>query len=386
MLNFIKKLWHARKHEVPFSFDKPLLVLQSDDWGRVGVRDKEGFEQLRQSGIALGEQLYDFYSLETAEDVIAIRDVLLRHRDSTGRSACMVMNFVMGNLDFAKMSQGEAEKIQILPLDAGLPGNWSRPGLFDAYKQGIADQVFLPALHGLTHFNNEAIERALATKGERRDLLRTLWKAETPYIHWRMPWVGYEYLNPEKTRNGFLPRSAQSEIIEAAVQVYRRFFQVDPLSACAPGYRANSDTTRAWAEQGIRVAQTRSEKPYPAYMDEYETLRLSRAIDFEPAYGELDLAKCLKQAEQCFSRGVPAIVSIHSINFHSSLKNFRGATLRMLDEFLSALESRHPDLLYAHDQDLYHLVTRGTFERDARTRVQVTQLKEVRVGQAVLEN
>ena len=87
------------------SFSRPLVLLQSDDWGRVGVRDREGYEQLRASGIHLGENPYDYYSLETAEDVIALRDLLKRHRDSTGRPACLVMNFLLANLDFQKTAE-----------------------------------------------------------------------------------------------------------------------------------------------------------------------------------------------------------------------------------------------------------------------------------------
>jgi hypothetical protein len=53
---------------------------------------------------------------------------------------------------------------------------------------------------------------------------------------------------------------------------------------------------------------------------------------------------------------------MHSINFHSSLKDFRGPTLRLLNEFLSALERKHPNLLYLQDMDLYDLVNRGKFK------------------------
>ena len=45
-----------------------------------------------------------------------------------------------------------------------------------------------------------------------------------------------------------------------------------------------------------------------------------------------------------------------------SLKDFRGPALRVLDEFLSALEAKHPNLLYVHDMNLYELVTRGKFK------------------------
>ena len=93
-----KGRWNTRKqqHTRGFSFSRPLILLQSDDWGRIGVRDREGYEQLRASGIHLGENPYDYYSLETAEDVIALRDMLKRHRDSTGLSGLLlVMNFLL---------------------------------------------------------------------------------------------------------------------------------------------------------------------------------------------------------------------------------------------------------------------------------------------------
>src|SRR6266849_3159574 len=66
-------------------FDRPLVLFQSDDWGRAGVRDSEGWEELLAAGLNLGEQPYDFYSLETAEDLHALGEVLRKHQDSTGR-------------------------------------------------------------------------------------------------------------------------------------------------------------------------------------------------------------------------------------------------------------------------------------------------------------
>ena len=61
------------------------------------------------------------------------------------------------------------------------------------------------------------------------------------------------------------------------------------------------------------------------------------------------------------------IVSVHSINFHSTVRDFRSATITGLDEFLSALEKKYPELLYVHDADLYRIVTEGTFESHAAT-------------------
>jgi hypothetical protein len=75
----------------------------------------------------------------------------------------------------------------------------------------------------------------------------------------------------------------------------------------------------------------------------------------------LPVEEYLRLAGDAFSRGAPAIISVHSINFHSSLKDFRGPTLKILDLFLTALEAKYPDLLYVHDGDLYEIVTCGRF-------------------------
>ena len=139
--------------------------------------------------------------------------------------------------------------------------------------------MFYPALHGLTHFCRLAVERALTLPGDRNNLLHTLWKAETPYIYWRMPWIGYEYSNPEKPQAGFLDAEAQNSLIAEAAREFKKFFAMPPLSACAPGYRANDDTHRAWAQCGVRVAQNGSGGALPPHMDEWEMLNLHRTID-----------------------------------------------------------------------------------------------------------
>jgi len=201
-----------------------------------------------------------------------------------------------------------------------------------------------------------------------------------------MPWVGYEYLRPEGPKSGFLPFAVQTELVTQAFAIFNKLFDGPATSACAPGYRANADTYRAWAQCGIRVAQIHSAKNVPPYMDDFEVLSLSRTIDFEPAHGEANVAESVRRAEKCFSLGIPAIVSVHSVNFHSSLKDFRGPTLRALDELLSALETRHPNLLYVHDQDLYQLITQGKFENAGPSQVKVKHMEKVPIHRAVLEN
>jgi len=364
MLNVARKLWNRagpRTHQSGFWFDRPLVLLESDDWGRVGVRDREGFEELRAGGIQLGVHPYDSYTLETAEDLDSLWTLLKRHRDGTGRRPCMVMNFLTANLDFPAIVANNFQKIELLSLVRGLPGRWKRPGLLEAYRQGIADGLCYPALHGLTHFCQPAVEFALGDSGERGDFVRQLWRSETPYIYWRMPWIGYEYWSPEKPKAGFLVHEEQENLIRLAAEGFAKLFSFFPESACAPGYRANLETHAAWHKWGIRVAQNGTGAPVAPFIDEFEVLNLSRTIDFEPVHKELPLEKYMQLVDDCFSRGMPVIFSVHSINFQSVLRNFRDPTMQALDQLLSAIEAKYPNLLYLHDGDLYRIVTRGKF-------------------------
>jgi hypothetical protein len=343
-------------------FGRPLVLLQSDDWGRVGVRDAEGREELRAAGLNLGERPYDFYSLETAEDVGALAETLAAVKDSVGRPACLGMNFVVANVDFAASGASEFREIVLKPLAEGLPGRWSRPGLFEAYSRGMEAGVFFPALHGLTHFCQPAVRQAL-NHNERGVLLRTLWRSETPYIHWRMPWVGYEYWDPEKAAaERFISAEEQERWIALAAQLFRRFFGHGAISACAPGYRAGPATFRCWKEHEVRIAQNGLGSMRGPSFDEYGLLHTYRSLDFEPALDPaLRWEDCFKRAESWLIRGLPLIISVHSINFHSTLAPFRQRTLPLLEALLSALKKRFPDLLYINDGQLLEIVETGGY-------------------------
>jgi hypothetical protein len=379
MGSFLLKIRQRTSDLIPreaFFFSRPLLILQSDDWGRAGLRDQEGFEQLRAAGVALGERPYDLYSLETAEDLKMLALLLKRHRDPSGRSPVVVMNFITANLDLPKMAAADFRELKLYPLAEGLPAGWSRPGLLEGYREGVAAGVFYPALHGTTHFCRTAMELAVRGLGERAALLRTIWQAGTPYIHWRMPWIGYEYWAPELgSDDHFLSAACQTEAIGLGVGLFSRIFSTLPRSACAPGYRANADTRRAWAQFGIHCAQNGPERLIAPYRDRNHVLQLHRTVEFEPATDpEFSLNCSVSRVAECFAAGIPAIVSLHSINFHSTVHDFRTRSLDLLDEFLSRLEAQYPEMLYVHDEDLHRLVEFGTYDAaTTRTHVEVTR-------------
>ncbi len=370
MKSLLHRAWaRARKPRAldGLRFDRPLLLFQSDDWGRVGVRDHEGCDALRAAGVPLGESPYDFYSFETADDLTALREVLKGHNDSAGRHPAIVMNFVTANVDFARCLASGGHEISLLPLSEGLPDPWTRPRLFEEYRRGIAEGMFFPALHGLTHFCAKAVARELKTDGERGRLVRKLWSAGTPYIHWRMPWIGYEYWDIEAKSDQYLAVEDQQLAIQQAVGLYQKLFNSTPVSACAPGYRSNANTHKAWFDNGIRVAQNGPGGRQAPFLDRRGMLHTFRTVEMEPAVTPCSLESLIGDAEKCFRSGLPAIVSIHSINFHSTIRDFRTLTLALLDQFLSALEMKWPKMLYVHDADLLCIATEGAYLANGRS-------------------
>ena len=96
-MNILRTAWRRGRSLLPmegFAFGRPLVVLQSDDWGRVGLRDREAWQELQDRRMNLGERAYDFYSLETAEDVAAIVALLLGRFSAALRHRLWAMVFV----------------------------------------------------------------------------------------------------------------------------------------------------------------------------------------------------------------------------------------------------------------------------------------------------
>jgi hypothetical protein len=102
------------------------------------------------------------------------------------------------------------------------------------------------------------------------------------------------------------------------------------------------------------------------HFDERGLLHTYRSIDFEPGLqAELDWRECVKHATRWLSRGLPFVLSVHSINFHSTLAGFRQKTLPMLTDLLKAFVSEFPDLLFVNDEQLLEIIENGFCEGEA---------------------
>lgn len=352
---------------VTLSFSRPIIIFQSDDWGLAGIADKAGFDRLvRDHGLSPKASHLNYYSLETAADLGAIYGVLGAHRDSSGHHPILGCNFILANVDFPKVLAHSFEQLFLKPLHDGLPRPWERPGLLEAYREGVRRQYLYPGLHGVTHFCADRVKRLLREPSLRGNLLRNLFEIGTPLAYQVTPWVGFEFRDEE---TGWLSFAEQQKAVVHAVELFRSTFGRQPLSACAPGYRANAATFRAWREAGIKVAQHGPGLKAPPFFGRHGLLHLHRQVSFEPAINPeyFTVERAFQDARRCVKAGQPVIICAHSVNFHSTLHNFRELTLERLDQLLRRLEHTFGDLLYLHDENLWEIAQKSQISRNGKT-------------------
>ncbi len=343
--------------------DKKIVVFDSDDWGMLGMRDPGSFERLKAKGYSqLGQSNWDYYSLETKEDLEALYSVLSKHGDAYGLPPIFTCNFIVANPDFEKIINTGFKEFHTMDLSQGFPGLWqNRDKLLNMYKAGIDRGLIYPGYHGLCHFNYEAWLAALR-KGE-PDLLDCI-KEHIRYIpSMRDRDFSYDYI-ADTDPFVFLSLKEQEERIKNGISTFKKMFGLLPVVTTAPKCAWNSDTERIWHKYGIKYigAGNRRLGMVPdnrlGERNQWDMIYLTRNVNFEPVRKNA-CQDAIIEIDFLFKAQQPAILETHSINFHSSIKNFRKKSLESLDQLLYLIETKYPDVVYLTCQQLGEILEQG---------------------------
>lgn len=307
----------------------PLLVIESDDWGAGALSQAAALE--------------------------ALRALLSRHRDHSGRHPVMTLGIVLAIADTeAIRAAAGREYLRIALDDARLAP------VLAALRAGIADKVFAPQLHGMEHYWPAAVMTASQTDKRVAAWLAgdALPRSEDLPSHLQSRWTGAAVLPS-------LPLSTPEINAAAAAETgaFQRIFGIMAQVAVPTTFVWNDAVERAWAAHGVRCIVTpgtrheyRDEDGRPAG-DGRRILNGERGQDgvlyvvrdqyFEPALGhraEQGLAALARQT----ACARPTLLETHRFNF---LGESAGVALRELDRLLGEAAA-YPALRFLSTQEI----------------------------------
>ena len=104
----IKKILRNISNIPGWSSKRKIIVIESDDWGSIRMSSEESFHKLKQAGIRVHKNHYNTNdALESNKDMEMLMDVLLNHKDASGRNPVITSLNIVANPDFQKIYENQ---------------------------------------------------------------------------------------------------------------------------------------------------------------------------------------------------------------------------------------------------------------------------------------
>jgi hypothetical protein len=319
-------------------FRRPVLVLESDDWGAGPAEQSSALDRLR--------------------------DLLLECRDETGRPAMMTLGVVLQTADRDEMRRsGHAAHVALVLDEPRLAA------VLDAIRRGAASGVFAPQLHGLAHYWEASLVAAAGDTEAVQEWLQGSgpgWTEELPAAL-QSRWVDARTL-PSRA----LPPAEIANSIAAEVTAWQRIFSSTPAVAVPTTFIWNETVEKAYAEAGVRALMTpgvrlvaRDEAGQPVrsgpllFNGEHGCggiMYLVRDAYFEPVLGHAAERLSRELADRA-KLGRPALIETHRFNFCGPRAN--EAAFAILTEGLRLARERTPNVRFMSSAELARAIEVG---------------------------
>jgi len=348
----------------------PVVVLQSDDWGLCAwlpdtTRAEVIVEEIERWDIYGWARSYHRSTLESAADVDALVELLVRHRGGDGMPAILQSNTIVAAPDYERI-EARAYEEMILQELGEYGGRWRRPGLLPAIRRGMSANVWYPEYHGLLHINAQRWLELL--RGEDPETLRMFEEEILLNDDWSDE---YEY-------DASLPYEERERQFRRGMELFESLFGRRAVSTIAPDYAWPADQERIFRDAGIEVVQgwraqtmqptgvnrirrawRRIARPMGHYDDELDLLYLVRNVHFEPDGNESAVEDALRDVQRAWSNSEPAIISTHRVNYARLDAGEAERSRSALDRLLASILELEPRTVFLTDAELRQLYRRG---------------------------
>ena len=364
MINKINSRLQTKICEIrDFRTSRHIVVFESDDWGSIRMSNKKDWDELLKMGYAVDKRPYErFDSLESAEDLVALFEVLSKHKDCNGHHPVITANMLMANPDFEKIEKSNYQEYYFEPIANTYNRYYGNAKVLDLMRQGIDEGVFMPQSHGREHFNVAQWMKGLQSGDE--DLL-TAFKfgmcGIAPKAH---PEEGNKLMNALLAGNDSEQKRID-EVVAEGLGLFKDLWGFQSKTFVAPCYLWNEKTEKVLAANGVKLIQTsRTSKPfykspsryfYSGQQNKLGMVYSIRNCQFEPATNKdnKNVDVIMKQIGRSFAQNKIAVFSTHRINYVGGIdKKNQIRTSRVLDEFLTQLLCNYPDVEFMSSDKL----------------------------------
>jgi hypothetical protein len=338
---------------------------------------RDVYDSLLKDGIDLESDegfIYNKYdSLETAEDLACLFEVLDSVKDSSGRPAVFTPVSVVSNPDFPRILQSDFTNYFYEPFPETLKRYPGCENSFKLWREGFDKRLFLPQFHGREHLNVKAWMRALKREDENVSIAfkKGMWgisTANNPEIKIELQ-AAYDFLDPEDL-------SYQKEVLVSGLNLFEMLFGYRATLFVPPNGPLSSKLEPVCKEGGIKYLSTSSLQREPLgwqktrkrihWFGQKNSNGLTffiRNCFFEPGQFGQDWADtCLKSIATAFRWHKPALVSSHRVNYIGSLnKHNRDNGLRQLGILLKSIMKSWPDAEFITSAELGEIISNESY-------------------------
>ncbi len=361
------------KNSLGWTSSRKIVVFSVDDYGNVRIASRKARERLKKVGLNLDKNRFDQYdTLETAEDLELLFDVLQSVKDKHQHPAIFTPYTLPANIDFEAMmdSNGETYHYQLLTETfKSIPGHENSWSL---WQQGMNNKIFLPQFHGREHVNIKLLKTWLR---ENNPLVRACLEERS--------WAGLDF-----TRLAYISyvesfsfdtMDEQKELINIAqdgANVFEKVFGYRASAFTAPGAPAHRYLEENLLNYGIKYIDTpllkNEHQGHGIYKKRINILGsstsagqffLQRNAVFEPLLDKrIDwVDRCMAEIEIAFKWNKPANISSHRVNFCGKIDSkVRSTGLKELKRLLQSIVKQWPEVEFMATNELGNLIAKTT--------------------------
>ncbi len=349
--------------------DQKILVIESDDWGNLGMPDKAAQQYLLNRIPACKNNPYILFdTLESPKDLACLSETLLKFKDRSGNHPVFTANTVVANPDFERIAASNFSEYFFEPITSTFNRYFPNGQLLQGYREGIDTNVFFPQFHGREHLN---YARWMHYLQQGNPMVKEMFFKKV--FDLSTSDVGIGDLRFSDALNFFDKAHLENQPndLKEGLTIFKELFNYASETFIAPVYTWHSSIEQTLANEGVSVLQGGAIQKVPTgdankrknvfhYLGQrnrHGQIYLVRNSFFEPSVFNQTPSNavdtCLFKINQAFESRMPAIICSHRINFVSGLDPTRyKANLEALKSLLHQVLNKWPDVIFMNSASL----------------------------------